>query len=530
MVIFVTVLLPIAIGCMLILFKAHIVRRLFAHLLSSQSNGKSSVLSPEAEPEPEPEPEPSTLRVDPERWSGTSTMYDSEEVNAALDGYLNAVGIAFALFVAQLYQSCARREELLRELISTEAGMLHQAFLLNRALREFGEDSDSPDLRLDTGMSRVIFESCMQYARSVHDGFVVEKEHGMSKEHVKMVREDETRLLYQAISAAASVRARAKDDGSKALADRLMDTFQGLLNLRYRRFGESQARVVSLPIGLVLAVLSSCLFFGVLMLHSGSQALDLTMCALTVMVIVIMLFTLLDMDSPFSQGGMGVEIRFEDISALPSWTFHSNSGSRRRAARKALGVTIGPGARRLRAAARGTSIWRRGLSALTAPAAAKMPADSPGIAPAGTQMALASAHLPDDASASAHARACAPSPRSAAVDAPAPTPLPADSTRTMNAAGAVVHAPAPSCEVESKGPKVHADVPDGAAAVACELSQRSRESHDDSGQTQSEASRSSSEVMKDIRAWRSRTAQAPHATAPSTTTTDLNPTSPMLQA
>ena len=103
-----------------------------------------------------------------------------------------------------------------------------------------------------------------------------------------------------AASAAANEEAASGDAGGGAasLAGRIIETTEELITLRYRRSGEMQQHILTWMMSLELWVVSAGFLFGVLLLETGSVALNNALYYVAIGTVVLSLWTIAVMDVP----------------------------------------------------------------------------------------------------------------------------------------------------------------------------------------------------------------------------------------
>jgi hypothetical protein len=271
---------------------------------------------------------------------GLETIEGRDGLNEVLGAYLSAVGIVFGLLVAQVYAASSKRTELMRELVTSEAGCMHRAFLLVDALQEViqlteagggggggaagtagGEANAGLPRRVSNGLPVVAQCSAMnsaleKYAQALQHEYANRQRLRWNEEAVRERRVADSALLYKVISSAsvASHLAGADDPAALTLTARLVETTEELITLRYRRSGEQQQQILTLTLNCELWLMCVCLYLGVLLLDTGSHAIDLALALATVVTMVLSLWTVAVMDLPFAGAA---QVRFSDLCVVP---------------------------------------------------------------------------------------------------------------------------------------------------------------------------------------------------------------------
>ena len=261
-------------------------------------------------------------------------------MNEVAGGFLSAVGVVFGLLIAQVYGASSKRTEVMRELVTNEAGCLHRVFLLSDCMYEVPHSPQVDE------HCKAINKSLETYAHALQREFADKMKLRWNEESVRQRRADDSAKLYSVMSAAAHVcglqtetntecnnktssasgtaaqaaaaaaaQAAAPDNaGAATLAQRIIETTEELITLRYRRSGEMQQKILTWSINFQLWFVSACLLWGVILLETGSRMMNSLLTLATLLTVEISLLAIAIMDLPFA----GVyRVRFEDLCIVP---------------------------------------------------------------------------------------------------------------------------------------------------------------------------------------------------------------------
>ena len=300
---------PIAIALVLMQLRSHVINGLFPCDIG-------------AEPEPEPEqaePEP-TLYDD--ACAGRKRFFEGE-LNELVSALLSVFGIVYGLAVSQTSAACAARNDNFRECIFNEAACMKRIALLVQSNLDNAASRESELLRVSVtpealpepntnGEQRrtlavAVKHSLENHALVLWDDFVLAMNPYRHCRRVHNRKEaasedkDALEKLANAVITLGRLSSQAEDIAGARAAERAEEACWELMKENHRRKGAltpwthstlrateaaccsprspptRDAGMISDPILttmtlLYLASLSGCMFFGVLMLESGSRA------------------------------------------------------------------------------------------------------------------------------------------------------------------------------------------------------------------------------------------------------------------
>jgi len=293
--------------------------------------------APEAEAEAAPELEGSEGEADPEGtytglvppdggFASSAEMYNfaASRVNEAVAGYLSAVGIVFGLLIAQLYSAVSRRMESMRELVTAEASQLHCAMVHVNALGKV----IVRDSHLDGSLCDALGLRLVEYSKALQLEFQDRERFQWSEAELLRRRQNDLLLLQEVVSRGTELLDASSGEarGVQHAAERIVAISEDLISLRYKRSAEMQQQVLTFTASFQVWGLAAALFFGVLHLETGSRLFNALLCALTIMTISLSIWTIADMDLPFSSSFH--RVKFEQLSVkLQTLTTTRNANS-----------------------------------------------------------------------------------------------------------------------------------------------------------------------------------------------------------
>ena len=125
-------------------------------------------------------------------------------------------------------------------------------------------------------------------------------------------RTNDLTKLQDVVVHSASLVASARNGAVKMCGQRLVEIAEELIALRYKRSAEMQQQVLTLTVSVQVWVQVAALFFGVLLLETGSATFNFMLCTFTILSISLALWTIADMDLPFSSNFH--RVKFESLS------------------------------------------------------------------------------------------------------------------------------------------------------------------------------------------------------------------------
>ena len=226
-------------------------------------------------------------------------------INDSLGGYLSAVGLVFGLLIAQLYNAVNKRMEHMRDFVTAEAGLLHRSVCTVAAL-------EAQITEAQASTADIISDRMIAYSHALQLEFHDKEMLRWTEEELLRRRTEDLKKLQDVVVHASSLLATARNDAVKMSAKRLIEIAEDLIALRYKRSAEMQQQVLTLTVSVQVWVQAAALFFGVLLLETGSPTFNFILCCFTVMSISLSLWTIADMDLPFSSNFH--RVKFESLS------------------------------------------------------------------------------------------------------------------------------------------------------------------------------------------------------------------------
>jgi hypothetical protein len=276
---------PMLLAVVFILLAPHVRRAIF------QRGGDSATAEPEPGPEPGPEPEP-----------GLESNGMADGFNDAISGYLSAIGVVFALSVQQHYDLCSARRTRLREYVTTECSLIHRVLLHVRQLEKKVGESSQDDLALLTSIRDALAAYTDRLWQEI-DVALRPSLCGLCRSRGLEVVEEHSRVTsdFSSIDNMLAVTATLHESrGAEARVGQLLQTTESdihaLLLARYARNSGGLKPHITAAVWLHLTVLAICLFFGVMLLETGSVGLNLLICSCVVATISFSFLSLANLD------------------------------------------------------------------------------------------------------------------------------------------------------------------------------------------------------------------------------------------
>lgn len=198
-----------------------------------------------------------------------------------------------------------RRMENMRDFVTREAGLLHRSICMLNALGSMRL------LPTEAQLCESASDKLIQYSNALQLEFKDREMFRWSQAELLRRRAIDLDLLQQTITHSVELL----DSPARSVqtcASKLIDLSDELIVVRYKRSAEMRQRVMTLTVSTQIWVLAAALFFGVLHLETTSPLLNMMLCLLTIVTISLSLWTIADMDLPFSSSFH--RVKFEQLS------------------------------------------------------------------------------------------------------------------------------------------------------------------------------------------------------------------------
>ncbi|KAJ1455045.1 YHYH protein-domain-containing protein [Pelagophyceae sp. CCMP2097] len=204
--------------------------------------------------------------------------------NDSTAAYLSVTGVLYALVIAQAFSQVSQRLRDLNMAIADEAAGVHRIYLLVLSLAD-GAGGKTCHVR----EKLEIFSTINEYLSIT----VGELQTGVCDPSPLGMLYGMTRPLNDIVLAAKHKRSLVQVE----ISNRLMEAISDVVGSRYRR-GRLERENLHWSFYVLNLVLCNAMFFGVLLIHTGSHALDLTYCLICVVIIGTTSKIIADIDDP----------------------------------------------------------------------------------------------------------------------------------------------------------------------------------------------------------------------------------------
>lgn len=213
--------------------------------------------------------------------------------------------------------------ESMRDFVTREAGLLHRSICMVNSSGEIDLTDGEAERFASIGRSLADYSDALQLEFEDREMFRWSKaellrRRALDLQHMQRIINSCVRLSGSRCQSVATC------------AKQLLDFAHELIALRYKRSAEMRQRVMTLTVSVQLWVLAGSLFFGVLHLETGSSWFNFALCTLTITTISLSLWTIADMDLPFSSSFH--RVKFEQLSV----TLLTRESSRRSASKSGV--------------------------------------------------------------------------------------------------------------------------------------------------------------------------------------------------
>mmetsp|Transcript_4900 Transcript_4900/g.7469 ORF Transcript_4900/g.7469 Transcript_4900/m.7469 type:complete len:406 (-) Transcript_4900:265-1482(-) len=202
-------------------------------------------------------------------------------LNDAIGNYLTVSGVLYSLIISHLFSLTNERFSAIRDALGGELSVCRQIVLCVKAISITAGDQNQVALKLKA--LRVVVWYVQHIARALGagaaDNLSLDIMYGILPVISKLCESTNVQFNYQ-------------------VADRIVNALNELSTVKYRR--ESlEDRHLSNTLWVLQYLLSTAMFFGVLLINSGSVELNLTLCAVATVLIGMSALVIADMDMPY---------------------------------------------------------------------------------------------------------------------------------------------------------------------------------------------------------------------------------------
>jgi len=220
--------------------------------------------------------------------------------NDSTAAYLSVTGVLYALVIAQAFSQVSQRLHDLNMAIVQEAGALHRVFLNVLSLAGGGGMSSAGG-----GGTSLAGGGGRSDAHNVEKGEIFKTLHEylsitLGELQTGVVDPSPLAMLYGLTTPLASMVLRAERQRSLMqveTSNRIMEAIADVASSRYAR-GRLERENMHWGFYVLNLLLCNAMFFGVLLIHSGSMALNLTYCFICVSIIGATSNIVADIDDP----------------------------------------------------------------------------------------------------------------------------------------------------------------------------------------------------------------------------------------
>lgn len=195
------------------------------------------------------------------------------QLHEAINAFLAVAGLVYGLMIAQLYATTQHRCAAIRAVLATEISSIHMAALNLRAMPD-------RDREKRTDMLQLLLCYVKSTLQAIDQG--VSASAGMH---------EDLEGLYAVSSLLSSMEAATVQQNN------ILDKIEAIAEARYTRCFHETGEF-SVYVWLFILSLASMMFWGVSLIQSGSDRLDLCFCLVTVLSIMYSLKMLADADNP----------------------------------------------------------------------------------------------------------------------------------------------------------------------------------------------------------------------------------------